>query len=107
MKYADYCLFFLPILDWNNKTDVLDEYEAPVILKINAAAIPTRPAPSNQTLHAEFTWDQYERAAKKFLHLSDMQVEIEKDSFLRDTPVMINHVPADAVIDRMGFQKIA
>jgi len=107
MKYSDYCLFFLPILDWNNRTDELDEYEAPVILKINAAAIPTKPAPPNQTLHAEFTWDQYEKAAKKILHLTDTQVEMEKDSFLRDTPVMIKHVSSDAVVERMGFQKIA
>jgi hypothetical protein len=107
MKYLDYCLFFLPILDWNNKCDEIDEYEAPVIVKINAAAIPTKPAPSNQTLYAEFTWDQYARAAKKVLHLTDTQVELEKDSFLRDIPVMLNHVSRDAVIDGLGFEKIA
>lgn len=107
MKYFDYCLFFLPILDWNDKRDRVDEYEAPVIVKINAAAIPTKDAPPNQTLRAEFTWDQYQKNVRKMLHLSDTQMELERESFLKDVPVMLNHVSRDVVIEGLGFQKIA
>lgn len=108
MKYFDYCLFFLPILDWNNtRRECVDEYETPVIVKINAAAIPTKDAPPNQTLHAEFTWDQYQGNVRKLLHLSDTQLELERDSFLKDIPVMVNHVSRDVVVNGLGFEKIA
>lgn len=107
MKYFDYCLFFLPILDWNSSRDSADEYEAPVIVKISAAAIPTKDAPPSQTLHAEFTWDQYERHVRKVLHMSDTQLELGRESFLKDVPVIVNHVSRDVVVEGLGFEKAA
>jgi hypothetical protein len=106
VKYFDYCLLFCPILDWNNNIDNIDSYEAPVILKINASAMPTRPAPPSQTLHAEFTWKEYREAAEHALHMTDTQIEMERDSFLRNVPVLVDHISRNTVFNELGFQTI-
>lgn len=107
MKYFDYSLFFLPILEWSNTRKSEDEYETPVIVKISAEAIPTKATRPTHKLHAEFTWDQYRSRVRGALQHSDTQLELERESFLRNLPVVVDHVSRDVVIDRLGFEEAA
>lgn len=106
MKQIDYCLFFLPILDWENTYERVDEFDAPLILKVCGTAIPTRPAPPAETLFAEYRWEEYCTLAQKHLQLTELQLELQKETFQRDVPIMLNHVSPETVLKHLRFIRI-